>query len=123
MVVAGYYTPLISGLAVQKRTLKRARGAILSRQTDADDWMNWESLNQSQSGIYIDTELGGASNTVIPAFAGIQGTVKIVFSWTPAYAGVTKDFAPSGCAKTNTLPITEADSGVKLNVVLTLVSV
>ena len=38
-------------------------------------------LNQSQSGIYIDNGLGSAANTVIPA-----------------NAGVTKDFAPSGCA-------------------------
>ena len=37
-------------------------------------------LNQSQSGIYIDNGLGSAANTVIPA-----------------NAGVTKDFAPSGC--------------------------
>ncbi len=54
-------------------------------------------LNQSQSGIYIDTGLGSADNTVVPANAGIQGTVQKVLSWTPAYAGVTKDFAPSGC--------------------------
>ena len=56
------------------------------------------SLNQSQSEIYIDTGLGNAANTVIPAFAGIQGTVQNVLSWTPAYAGVTKGFALSGCA-------------------------
>ena len=55
-------------------------------------------LNQSQSGIYIDTGLGGATNTVFPANAGIQGTVQNVLSWTTAYSGVTKDFAPSGCA-------------------------
>ena len=54
-------------------------------------------LNKSQSGIYIDTGLGSAANTVIPANAGIQGTVENVLSWTPAYAGVTKVFAPSGC--------------------------
>ena len=55
-------------------------------------------LNQSQSGIYIDTGLGGATNTVFPANAGIQGTVQNVLPWTTAYSGVTKDFAPSGCA-------------------------
>ncbi len=54
-------------------------------------------LNQSQSGIYIDTGLASAANTVISANAGIQKTVQNVLSWTPAYAGVTKDFAPSGC--------------------------
>ena len=37
-------------------------------------------LNQSQSGIYIDTGLGSAANTVIPANAGIQGTVENVLS-------------------------------------------
>ena len=41
-------------------------------------------LNQSQSGIYIDTGLGSAANTVIPANAGIQGTLQNVLSWTPA---------------------------------------
>ena len=41
-------------------------------------------LNQSQSGIYIDTGLGSAANTVIPANAGIQGTVQNVLFWTPA---------------------------------------
>ncbi len=55
-------------------------------------------LNQSQSGIYNNTEWGSAANTVIPANAGIQGTAQNVLSWTPAYAGVTKDFARSGCA-------------------------
>ena len=44
------------------------------------------------------TGLGSAAKTVIPANAGIQGTVQNMLSWTPAYAGVTKDFAPSGCA-------------------------
>ncbi len=53
-------------------------------------------LNQSQGGIYIDTELASAANTVIPANAGTQGTLQNVLSWTPAYAGVTKDFTPSG---------------------------
>ena len=43
-----------------------------------------EFLNQSQSGIYIDTGLGSAANTVIPANAGIQGIVQNVLSWTPA---------------------------------------
>ena len=51
-------------------------------------------LNQSQSGIYIDTGLGSTANTVIPAFAGIQGTLQNLLSWTPACAGVTKDFVP-----------------------------
>ena len=55
-------------------------------------------LNQSQSGIYIDTGLDSAANTVIPANAGIQGTWQNVLSWTPAYAGATRDFALSGCA-------------------------
>ena len=55
-------------------------------------------LNQSQSGIYIDTGLGSTANTVFPANAGIQGTVQNVLSWTPAYAGVTKGFAPPGFA-------------------------
>ena len=54
-------------------------------------------LNQSQSGIYVDTGLGSAANTVIPANAGIQGPAQNVLSWTPAYAGVTKVFALSGC--------------------------
>ena len=54
-------------------------------------------LNQSKSGIYIDTGLGSAANTVIPAFAGITGTLQSVLSWTPAYAGLTKVFAPAGC--------------------------
>ena len=57
-------------------------------------------LNQTHSGIYIDTGLGSAANTVIPANAGIQATVQNVLSWTPAYAGVTEDVA-----QTNTLPI------------------
>ena len=48
-------------------------------------------LDQSQSGIYIDTGLGSAANTVIPANAGIHGPWQNVLSWTPAYAGVTKD--------------------------------
>ena len=60
------------------------------------------SLNQSQSGIYIDIGSGhrigtpdwDTANTVVPAKAGIQGTVQSVLSWTPAYAGATKDFAP-----------------------------
>ena len=41
-------------------------------------------LNQSQSGIYIDTGLGSATNTVIPvpAGTGIQGTLQNVLSWT-----------------------------------------
>ena len=34
-----------------------------------------KDLNQSQSGIYIDTGLGSTANTVIPANAGIQGTL------------------------------------------------
>ena len=46
----------------------------------------------------METGLGSAANTVIPAFAGIQGTVQDVLFWAPAYAGVTKDFAPPGCA-------------------------
>ena len=54
-------------------------------------------LNQSQSGIYIETGLGSAANTVIPANAGIQRIVQNELSWKPAYTGVTKDFAPSGC--------------------------
>ena len=56
-------------------------------------------LNQSKSGIYIDADAGlrSAANTVIPANAGIQGTVQNVLSWTPAYASVTKVFALSGC--------------------------
>ena len=37
-----------------------------------------QKLNQSQSGIYIDTGMGSAVNTVIPANAGIQGTVQNV---------------------------------------------
>ena len=55
-------------------------------------------LSQIQVGIYIDTGLANAANIVIPANAGIQGTVQNVLSWAPAYAGVTKDFAPSDCA-------------------------
>ena len=55
-------------------------------------------LNQSQSGIYIDTGLGSTANTVFPANAGIQGKVQNILSWTPAYAGVTKGLAPSGFA-------------------------
>jgi len=55
-------------------------------------------LNQSQSGINIDPGLGSAANSVIPAIAGIQGTVQNVLSWTPAYAGATKNFASSGWA-------------------------
>ena len=39
------------------------------------DSLDWEAvdkeLNQSQSGIYIDTGLGSAANIVIPANAGI----------------------------------------------------
>jgi len=54
------------------------------------------ALDQSQGGIYINTGLGSAANTVIPANAGIQGTVQNVLSWTPAYAGATKNFAHSG---------------------------
>ena len=42
------------------------------------------TLNQSQSGIYIDTGFGGTVNTVLPANAGIQGTAPNVLSWTPA---------------------------------------
>ncbi len=67
-------------------------------------WREWvgkliqRDLNQRQSEIYIDTRLGSAANTVIPANAGIQGTLQNVLSWTPACAGVTKDFAPSGCS-------------------------
>ena len=45
-----------------------------------------------------DTGLGSAANTVIPANAGIQGTMQNVLSWTPAYAGVTEDVAASRCA-------------------------
>ena len=56
------------------------------------------ALNQSQNVIYIDTGLGSAATTVIPANAGIQGTVQNVLFWTPAYAGVTKDLTPSDCA-------------------------
>ena len=56
------------------------------------------SLDQSQSGIYIETGLGNAANTVIPANAEIQGAVQNVFSWTPAYAGATINFAHSGYA-------------------------
>ena len=40
--------------------------------------------------------MGSAANTVVPAEAGTQGTVQNVLSWTPACAGVTKDFAPCG---------------------------
>jgi len=46
--------------------------------------------------IYIDTRFARAANTVIPANAGIQGTVQNVLSWTPACADVTKDFTLSG---------------------------
>ena len=45
---------------------------------------------------YIDTGLANAPNTVIPANTGIQKTMQNVLSWTPAYAGVTEDFTPSG---------------------------
>ena len=54
-------------------------------------------LNQSQSGSYIDTGLGSVASTVIPANAEIQRTVQNVLSVTPAHAGVTEGFAPSGC--------------------------
>ena len=43
-----------------------------------------ELLNQSHSEVYIETGLGSAANTVIPANAGIQGTVQNVLFWTPA---------------------------------------
>ena len=69
------------------------------------------TANQNQSGIYIDTGLGSAANTVIPAFAGIQGALQDVPSWTTACAGVTKVEFPQ-VAQTNTRPIAEADSGV-----------
>ena len=55
-------------------------------------------LNQSQGGINIDTGLASAANIVIPANAGIQGTVQKTLAWTPAYAGATKDFTPLGYA-------------------------
>jgi hypothetical protein len=58
-------------------------------------WVPTE-LSQIQVGIYIDTGLANAANIVIPANAGIQGTVQNVLSWKPAYAGVTKDFNLSG---------------------------
>jgi len=61
------------------------------------DYIMEPDLNQSQIRIYIDTGLGSAANTVMPANAGIQKTVQDVLSWTPAYAGVTRDFAPSDC--------------------------
>ncbi len=80
------------------------------------------TLNQSQSGIYIDTGLGSAANTIIPANAGIQGILQNVPSWTPACAGATKEFVPTGSA-INALPIAEADSGVWLNLVFTLILV
>ena len=38
------------------------------------------ALNQSQSGICIDTGLGSTANTVIPENAGIQGTAENAFS-------------------------------------------
>ena len=68
-------------------------------------------LNQSKSGIYIDTGLGSATNTVIPENAGIQETVQNVLSWTLAYAGVTKVWLFQ-FAQSNTLRIAEAGSGV-----------
>ncbi len=49
-------------------------------------------LGYGQSGINLDTGLANAANTVIPANAGIQEIVQNVLTWTPAYAGVTKDF-------------------------------
>ncbi len=54
------------------------------------------SLAHTQGGIYIDARLASTANTVIPANAGIQETVPNVLSWTPAYAGATKDFTHSG---------------------------
>ena len=54
------------------------------------------SLNQTQGGIYIGARLASTANTVIPANAGIQETVPNVLSWTPAYAGATKDYTHSG---------------------------
>ena len=62
------------------------------------DYIMEPDLNQSQIRIYIDTGLGSAANTVIPATAGIQGTAENVLSWTLACAGVTEDFTPSGYA-------------------------
>ena len=44
-------------------------------------------LNQSQSGIYIDTGLGSAANTVIPANAGIQGIVLNELQGIDSYVG------------------------------------
>ena len=35
------------------------------------------SPNLSPNGIYIDTILGSAANTVFPAEAGIQGTLQL----------------------------------------------
>ncbi len=72
------------------------RGAEAQRTGSA---MKWQRVNLNQSGIYIDIGLGSAANTVVPAKAGIQETLQAVLFWTPACAGVTKDFAPSGCAK------------------------
>ena len=68
------------------------RGRIKIKRTRLDGYR----LNQSQSGIYIDTGLGSPANTVFPANAGIQGTVRNVLSRTPAYASVTKGLAPTG---------------------------
>ena len=68
-------------------------------------------LNQSQGGIYIDTGLGSAANTVIPANAGIQGTVQNVLSLT-AYARCDEGILLFQVALTNTVPIAEAAYGV-----------
>ena len=54
------------------------------------------SLAHTQGGIYIDARLASTANTVILANAAIQETVTNVLSWTPAYAGATKDFTHSG---------------------------
>ena len=42
------------------------------------DYIMEPDLNQSQIRIYIDTGLGSAANTVMPANAGIQKTVQDV---------------------------------------------
>ena len=98
----GYRYCDVSGDRVELgvRALEGSAGLVLDTNCLTPDFLLGKvagHLDQSQSGIYIDTGLGSTANTVIPANTGIQGTLQNLLSWTPACAGVTKDFVPSGC--------------------------
>ena len=86
LVVLDIMMPGPNGLEIARnlRGFSQIPILMLSIRDETDTKLAALDLNQSQSGIYMYTGLGSAAKTVIPANAGIQGTVQNMLSWTPA---------------------------------------